>query len=177
MHVSESLLLSFALGVDAMAVAFAVGLAHPDKSHRPGLKLAVWFGGFQALMSLLGLGLTRYVSFLSVWAERGAGAVFIILGLKLFWDAWHDTKDVSVPQSHHAFLLLAIATSIDAFAAGFALTGTDAASVTISLIGIVAFIMTWLGAWTSQRLKHFPEKYLELAGSSVLIFLGVKSLL
>lgn len=177
MHLSESLLLSFALSVDVMAVAFAVGLAHPDKSYRPGLKLALWFGGFQAFMSFFGLGLTRYVSFLSVLAERGAGVVFIILGLKLFWDAWHDCEDVSVPQSYRAHLVLALATSIDAFAAGIALTGTDTASVTLCLIGIVAFIMTWLGAWISQRLKHFPEKYLELAGSSVLIFLGVKSIL
>ena len=177
MYLSESLLLSFALGVDAMAVAFAVGLAHPDKSHRPGLVLALWFGGFQALMSLLGFALTQYVSFISQWAEKGAGVVFIILGAKLFWDAWHENDQVSVPQSHQAYLLLALATSIDAFAAGIALTGRQSAYLTISLIGIVAFVMTWLGAIASQRMKHLPEKYLEIAGSLILIFLGVKSLL
>jgi putative Mn2+ efflux pump MntP len=177
MHLVESLLLSFALGVDAMAVAFAVGLAHPDKTHRPGLTLALWFGGFQALMSFLGFILTQYVSFISQWAEKGAGVVFIILGLKLFWDAWQDTDDVRVPQSHHAYFLLALATSIDAFAAGIALTEKRSAYITISLIGIVAFVMTWMGAITSQRMKHLPEKYLEIIGSLILIFLGVKSLL
>jgi putative Mn2+ efflux pump MntP len=177
MHLAESLLLSFALGVDAMAVAFAVGLAHPDKSHRPGLTLALWFGGFQALMSFLGLSLTHYVSFLSLWAQKGAGVVFIILGAKLFWDAWHDTDNINVPQSQRGYLLLALATSIDAFAAGIALAGKESASMTISLIGIVAFVMTWAGAWASRKLKHFPEKYLEIAGSVILIFLGVKSLL
>lgn len=177
MQLGESLLLSFALGVDAMAVAFAVGLAHPDKTHRPGLALALWFGGFQALMSFLGFALTQYVSFVSQWAEKGAGVVFIILGAKLFWDAWHETDAVNVPQSHQAYLLLALATSIDAFAAGIALSGKETAPITISLIGLVAFVMTWAGAWASRRLKHFPEKYLEITGSAILIFLGVKSLL
>lgn len=177
MHLSESLLLSFALGVDAMAVAFAVGLAHPDKTHRPGLMLALWFGGFQALMSFLGFVLTQYVSFISRWAEQGAGAVFLILGLKLFWDAWHENEDVSVPQTHTAYMLLALATSIDAFAAGIALTNHTNAYETIFLIGMVAFVMTWIGVLASRRMKRFPEKYLEIAGSLILIFLGVKSLL
>ncbi|MFP5459251.1 MAG: manganese efflux pump MntP family protein [Bacteriovoracia bacterium] len=172
----ESLLLSFALGVDAAAVAFAIGIVHPDKSHRPGLLLALWFGAFQALMAFLGWQLVQHVSLLTVWAERGASVVFVILGVKLAWDAWHESDKVSVPESHRAHLLLAVATSIDAFAAGVALVSRSDNTFTISLIGFVAFLMTGFGAWASRHLRHFPEKYLEFIGAAILIFLGVKSL-
>lgn len=171
----DSILLSFALGVDAAAVAFAIGLAHPDKSHRPGLTLAFWFGGFQALMALLGWLLASQVDFLRHWAEQGAGVVFILLGAKLVWDAWHETDVPRVPQTHHAHLLLAVATSIDALAAGVGLVRLEKAGLTIGLIGLVAFLMTWGGAMASRFMSRFPEKYLELAGGAILFFLGVKT--
>ena len=171
----DAFLLSFALGVDAAAVAFAIGLAHPDKSHRPGLRLAFWFGGFQAFMAVAGWILASQVSFLRHWAEQGAGVVFIALGAKLMWDAWHETDVPRVPETHHAHLLLAFATSLDALAAGVGLVRLEHPEFTIGLIGFVAFIMTWGGAMASRFMTHFPEKYLELAGGAILFFLGVKT--
>ena len=172
----DALLLSFALGVDAAAVAFAIGLAHPDKSHRPGIRLAIWFGGFQSLMSLAGWLLAHEVEMIRPWAEKGAGAVFLILGAKLAWDAWHETEaPAKVPETHHAHLLLALATSLDALAAGVGLVRLHHPEFSIALIGIVAFFMTWGGVIASHRLRHFPERYLELAGGAILIFLGVKT--
>ena len=171
----DAFLLSFALGVDAAAVAFAIGLAHPDKSHRPGLRLAFWFGGFQSLMAVGGWLLASRIEVLRHWAEQGAGVVFIALGAKLMWDAWHETDVPRVPETHHAHLLLAIATSLDALAAGVGLVRLEHPEFTIGLIGLVAFIMTWGGAMTSRYMTHFPEKYLELAGGAILFFLGVKT--
>ena len=174
----ETLLLSFALGVDAAAVAFAIGLAHPDKSHRPGLVLALWFGGFQALMSLTGWLLAHQIDWIKPWADKGAGFVFLLLGAKLIWDAWHESDEpTSVPETHHAHLLLAVATSLDALAAGVGLVKFTHPEWSIAIIGIVAFLMTWGGAIASHRLKHFPEKYLEMSGGAILLFLGVKSLI
>jgi putative Mn2+ efflux pump MntP len=171
----DAALLSIALGIDAALVAFAIGLAHPDKSHAPGLRLAVWFGGFQLLMSLIGFQLTSHVSFLRHGAEKGAGIVFILLGAKLVWDAWHESEEASIPTTHHAHLLLAVATSLDALAAGVGLVRSNHAMMTIVLIGLVAFLMTWIGARLSRVVSHLPEKYLALAGGGILFFLGAKT--
>lgn len=171
----DGFLLSFALGVDAAAVAFAIGLAHPDKSYRPGLRLAIWFGGFQSLMAIGGWVLASQVEVLRHWAEQGAGVVFLALGAKLMWDAWHETDVPSVPSTHRAHLFLAIATSLDALAAGVGLVRLGHPEFTIGLIGLVAFMMTLSGAVASRFMARFPEKYLELSGGAILFFLGVKT--
>lgn len=171
----DAFLLSFALGVDAAAVAFAIGLAHPDKSHRPGLRLALWFGGFQALMAVAGWLLATQIEVLRHWAQQGAGVVFLALGTKLLWDAWHETEVPRVPQTHRAHLLLALATSLDALAAGVGLVRLGNPQFTIGLIGLVAFLMTWGGARASRFMAYFPEKYLEMAGGAILFFLGAKT--
>ncbi|MBY0515918.1 MAG: manganese efflux pump MntP family protein [Bacteriovoracaceae bacterium] len=176
MQLVDSILLSFALGVDAAIVAFAIGISHPDKSHRPGLKLALWFGAFQSLMSACGWLIADKIEIIRPWAQKGSGAVFIILGLKLIWDAWHDTDaPASVPETHHAHLVLAVATSLDALAAGVGLVSFEAAIWVIVLIGLVAFLMTLIGALASHRFRKFPERYLELLGGAILFFLGVKN--
>lgn len=174
----DAVLLSVALGIDAAVVAFAIGLAHPDKGQRPGLILATWFGGFQALMALLGWSAVHYVAVLRPWALRGSALIFILLGAKLLWDVFHDVQDerTKVPTQHHEFLLLAVATSIDSLAAGVGLITFAHPFFTIGLIGLVAFLMTWGGALLSRRLRQLPEAWAEGVGAVILIFLGVKSL-
>ena len=111
----DAILLSLALGIDAAVVAFAIGLAHPDKSHRPGIKLAAWFGFFQAGMALIGWATVNGFEMLRPWAQKSASIIFILLGLKLLYDVIRPAFDgqTKVPKHHHEFLLLAIATSVD----------------------------------------------------------------
>lgn len=175
----DAVLLALALGVDAAVVAFAIGLSHPDKSHRPGLKLALWFGSFQALMSGLGFGAVQLVDVVKPYAETAAGGIFILLGLKLIRDIFSDEQEERhlVPTHPRDHLLLAIATSLDALAAGVGLSGHASPWASVTLIGVVAFLMTWGGAVLSHHLKHLPERWLEAGGALILIFLGVKTLL
>ena len=177
MNSFDAILLSIGLGVDAAVVAFAIGLSHPDKSHRPGLTLALWFGPFQSLMALLGWKAVVSIDELRPWAEKGSAIIFIMLGLKLLQDMRKDeTDNVKIPGRHHEYLLLAVATSIDAFAAGIGLMPFPHPTFTIVLIGIVAFIMTWGGAILSRHMQQLPEKWAEAFGALILIFLGVKTL-
>lgn len=177
MNSFDGILLSVGLGVDAAVVAFAIGLSHSDKSHRPGLTLAVWFGTFQALMAFLGWKVVTGIDMLRPWAEKGAAAIFIVLGLKLLLDMRKDeTENVKIPQRQYEYLILAIATSIDALAAGVGVVHFSNPIYTIGLIGLVAFIMTWGGAYLSHHAQHFSENWAEAFGALILIFLGVKTL-
>ncbi len=175
----DALLLSLALGVDAAVVAFAIGLIHHDRTAAPAFRLALWFGGFQALMSFLGWYLAGHINMIKPYAHAGAGFVFLLLALKLFWDVWRESEEdvKGVPQTHHAHLVLAVATSIDALAAGVGMVGFTHPEWSIVLIGIVAFVMTFVGGVAALRARHFPEKSLEIVGGLILLFLGLKNLI
>ncbi len=175
----DAFLLSLALGVDSAIVAFAIGLIHHDRTYGPALKLALWFGLFQALMSFLGWSLASKISFVHSYAHQSAGIVFIVLALKLFWDVWHEANEKvkAVPQTHHAHLVLAIATSLDALAAGVGMVRFSRPAPSIVLVGVVAFAMTFAGGVAALKAKHLPEKYLEIFGGAILLFLGFKSLI
>lgn len=178
MQWGHAILLSVALAVDAAVVAFAVGLIHPDKSWRPAWKMAAWFGGFQLGMAFAGYTVVALVPWLNEWASRASAIIFILLGAKLALDVF-QTKEghVSVPTTLKAHFLLALATSLDALAAGVGLVSFSMPYVVMVMIGAVAFTLTLSGMLASHRLQHLPEAALEIGGALILIFLGAKSLL
>jgi len=172
----KTFLLAAALGVDAMILAFGLGLIARSEHRTLALRLGSWFGGLQALMAtaglLLALGLGTQVS----WVSQLAGPIFILLGLKLLWDAFHHEELAKLPQRRREFLLLALAVSLDALAAGLSFTDWSSGLLAACLIGAVAFAMSFAGALLSQRLRHFPERALEIGAALVLIFLGAEAL-
>lgn len=175
----DGVLLSFALGIDAAIVAFAIGLSHPDKSHKQGLILGAWFGFFQWAMALIGWSLVHSIQVLRPWAEKGSAVVFILLGCKLIYDAFVENQyaDTKIPSKHHEYFLLAIATSLDSLAAGVGLVTFDHPMIVMLLIGLVAFGMSWVGFLLSHHFRKLPESLAEVAGAIILIFLGAKTLL
>ena len=131
MGIVELLLIAVGLSMDAFAVAIGKGLSMKRLSLAQAGVIAVFFGGFQALMPVLGwlLGsqFERFVHAAAGWIAFG---LLAFIGGKMIWDALHESSDDEGEEftlDLRELLLLAIATSIDALAAGvtFAVLDTN----------------------------------------------------
>ncbi len=176
------LLLAFGLSMDAMAVAAARGLLVRRIRFRHVALIAGLFGGFQALMPLLGwlLG-ARLGKAIAVWDHWVIFALLAGIGGKMLWEAFHG--EAQTPQSEadafglRVLLVLAIATSIDALAAGFALRLMDAPlGLSLATIGITTAFLSGLGLFAGHRFGAVLGRRLDALGGIVLIGLGVKTL-
>jgi manganese efflux pump family protein len=173
------LLLAVGLAMDATAVAAARGLAVPRIRLRHVVLVATLFGGFQALMPLLGWLLGRRVGpFVEAWDHWIAFGLLVAIGGKMLWEAREDKPP---PEGElfawRAMILLAIATSVDALAAGFTLPMLDAPiAVTLATIGVTTALLSVAGLYAGRRLGSKLGKRLDVLGGLVLIGLGTKTL-
>ncbi len=188
----ELFILAVGLSMDAFAVAVCKGLAMRRVSLRQAAWVGLWFGGFQFLMPLLGFLLAN--SFAQAIASFDHWIAFFLLaviGGNMVREALSaGEEEVSGDLSVRAMFLLAIATSIDALAAGISLVAGvslpllvngrfNPASiwVAIGLIGLTTFLLSTAGVKLGNRFGARYEKKAELAGGLILILLGLKILL
>lgn len=188
----ELFILAVGLSMDAFAVAVCKGLAMRRVSLRQAAWVGLWFGGFQFLMPLLGFLLAS--SFAQAIASFDHWIAFLLLaviGGNMVREALSaGEEEVSGDLSVRAMFLLAVATSIDALAAGISLVAGvslpllvngrfNPASiwVAIGLIGLTTFLLSTAGVKLGNRFGARYEKKAELAGGLILILLGLKILL
>lgn len=183
MKLGSILLLAFGLSMDAMAVSAARGLSVRHIRARHVALVAGFFGGFQALMPLLGYLLGATVGkLIAAWDHWIILLVLGGIGGKMLWEAFHPAHD-EVPSEAEAFgfkvmLLLAIATSIDALAAGFTLPLLGAPlGVSLAAIGVTTAILSGLGLFAGHRFGAALGSRLDALGGLVLIGIGVKTLI
>ena len=152
---------------------------------RQALVIALFFGGFQALMPLagwaLGSGFQSSIEPVDHWI---AFALLAFIGGKMLYDAFHE-EDGDEPVAGEAarldlkeILMLAIATSIDALAVGvsFAFLQVDIVPA-ISLIGVITFALSLVGVAVGHQFGARFEKPATIVGGVVLILIGLKILL
>jgi manganese efflux pump family protein len=176
----ELLLIAVGLSMDAFAVAMGKGLCMKKIQYGYSTVIAAFFGGFQALMPALGWLLGRQfsaqINFLDHWI---AFALLSIIGVKMIRGAYREKNAQAEPcdltVNYRELFLLAVATSIDALAAGvtFALLDTPILPAA-AVIGGITFILSFLGVVVGQ---HFGARYksmAEYAGGVVLILIGLK---
>jgi putative Mn2+ efflux pump MntP len=179
------LLLAVGLAMDATAVAAARGLAVPRVRPRHVALIAGFFGGFQALMPLLGwLVGSRVGALVSAWDHWIAFGLLGGIGGKMLWEARstadHDEekKDAGDPFGLKVMFVLAVATSIDALAVGITLPMLGAPLVlTLLTIGLTTAALSAAGLYAGRRFGALLGKRLDVAGGLVLIGLGTKILL
>lgn len=186
MDFSEILVLSIGLAMDALAVSITLGGQEDyKKQHRlftTALLCGLFFGGFQALMPalgwLLGSGARQLVAGVDHWI---AFILLSAIGLKMLYDSLFGKEDESeraLPTSIRTFIVLAIATSIDAFAAGVSLAFLDVPLLlAICTIGAVTFILSFIGAYAGDRFGVMLGSKFNIAGGIVLLAIGLKILL
>lgn len=189
MSFASLLLLAVGLAADATAVAAARGLAVPAVRVGHALRVALLFGGFQAVMPLFGwlLG-ARLGPLVAAWDHWIAFGLLSALGAKMLWEARGraDARpEVAAPASAGAtdpfawrtLLGLAVATSIDAFAVGLTLPMLGAPlPLSLATIGVTTALLSAAGLYAGRRLGALVGRRLDALGGAILIALGVKIL-
>ena len=180
MDLISTLLIAIALAMDAFSVSLTKGFTLKDINKSQILWFAIFFGGFQSLMPILGwLGGIQLEWLITTIAPWIAFILLLLIGLNMIRESLSDDKDkISDKISFKELTLLAIATSIDAFAVGitYAVLKTDIV-IPVIIIGLVAFIFTIIGIYLGQKIGNFFGDKFEILGGVILIFLGIRILL
>jgi putative Mn2+ efflux pump MntP len=180
----ELLLIGVGLSMDAFAVSICKGLGMQRVNWGHSLVIALFFGGFQALMPLLGWALgSQFAAYVTPVAPWVAFALLAFVGGKMLWDAFHEDEGDEAGQDADKLdvkelLMLAVATSIDAFAVGlsFAFLQVDIVS-SVAIIGVTTFALSLVGVSAGNVFGSRWERPSTIAGGVILILIGLHTLL
>lgn len=175
------LLIALGLSMDALAVSITVGVTlhcfKPGKAFKTGL----FFGGFQAIMPLLGwfagLSVRKYIEGFDHWLAFG---LLSFIGGKMIYEAFVMEEAEKKCDIDNLLVMfgLALATSIDALAVGISFSLLSISILTpVIIIGLVTFALSFIGVYVGNKFGSFFEKKVEIFGGIVLIGIGVKILL
>lgn len=186
MSVLDIFLLGVGLSMDAFAVAICKGLAMKKVNKKQMILIALFFGGFQALMPLIGwLVGSTFAKKIAAFDHWIAFVLLALIGGNMAIDAikeWNQEDKVEIidpPIDFKELTLLAIATSIDALACGVTFSFYENFNIikAISIIGVTTFVISAGGVYVGNI---FGDKYkakAQLVGGIILIFLGIKIIL
>ena len=174
MGLAELVLLAIGLSMDAFAVSICKGLGMKKINLKVAVVLGLFFGGFQAGMPVIGWALGS--QFMGIIGPIDHWIAFILLAFIEDEDEG-DGKDAEKIDLAE-YLILAIATSIDALAVGisFAALSVDIVPA-VSLIGVTTFIFSVAGVAIGHTFGARYEKPATIVGGIVLILIGLKILL
>jgi putative Mn2+ efflux pump MntP len=174
------IVIAFGLAMDAFAVSIVSGAAYRKLKLKHALRMALFFGAFQAFMpligSLAGLTIRDHIAEYDHWVAFGLLAA---VGGKMIYESFKIApKKKFNPDDIFVLLLLSIATSIDALAVGITLSFLKVSiAMAVIIIGLVTFVLSFLGVYIGKKAGHFFESRIEAIGGIVLIALGIKILI
>ena len=176
----ELLIIAIGVSMDAFAVSISKGLSTPKPKAKNAATAGLWFGGFQALMPVVGYYLG--VSFADLVSSVDHWIAFVLLGIiggnmiKESFDK--DTCDIEADFSVKAMFPLAIATSIDALAIGvsMAFLGVNIWSAVL-LIGLTTGLFSFVGVYIGKFFGCRYKSKAEFTGGFILFAMGLKILL
>ena len=176
----ELFILAVALSMDAFAVSLGLGAKQATFDKGLAIKVGLFFGFFQGFMPLIGylagIGLASFMESIDHWV---AFVLLALIGSKMVYESFGEPVEEEIAQiTNKVLLLLAIATSIDAMAAGFTLTLMETGIVlSVFVIGFTTFVFSYVGVWFGTRGGAYLESKAELLGGIVLIGIGLKILI
>ena len=175
------LILSVGLSMDAFAVSVCKGLSIRGSSRKASVLCGAWFGGFQALMPLIGFFLgSLFAEAIESFDHWIAFGLLVLIGANMIREALsQEEEETDADLSVKTMFLMAVATSIDALAAGISLAMAGDVNIfaAVALIGITTFVLSAIGVKVGNVFGSRYEKKAEFAGGVILILLGVKILL
>ncbi len=184
MGIGELLLLAVGVSMDAFAVSICKGLAVKNVRLKEKVTCGAWFGGFQALMPLIGFFLgALFADAIAAFDHWVAFGLLALIGINMLREAFSKEEDccddAGADMSVKTMFVMAIATSIDALAVGIslAMAGDVNIFLAVTFIGIITFIMSAIGVHIGSIFGSKFEKKAEALGGIILILLGLKILL
>ncbi len=181
----ELLLMGIGLAMDAFAVSVCKGLAMRRVNKKQAIVIGLFFGGFQALMPLIGWGMglqfKEYITKVDHWI---AFALLSFIGGKMIAES-RKTEEETVevdksdePLNIREMFVLAVATSIDALAVGITFAFLKYPIVeAVTIIGVVTFFIAIGGVYVGNFFGNKYKNKAEFAGGLILILLGLRILL
>ena len=178
----DLLLLAIGVSMDAFAVSVCKGLSMSKSGLKESAICGVWFGGFQALMPLIGFFLgTLFAEAIETFDHWIAFGLLCIIGINMLKEAFSKEEEgcCGCDLSFKTMLVMAVATSIDALAVGIslAMAGNVNIWLAILLIGFTTFSFSGLGVKIGNVFGSRFEQKAQIAGGAILILLGLKILL
>ena len=184
MGIGALLLLAVGLSMDAFAVSVCKGLALRRATFKTEITCGVWFGGFQALMPLIGFFLgTLFATAIQAVDHWIAFGLLAIIGVNMLKEALSKEEACdcggNADLSVKTMFIMAVATSIDALAVGISLAMIGNVNIffAVTLIGICTCLLSMLGVKIGNVFGSRFEAKAEIAGGVILILLGLKILL
>ena len=179
MGIIEQIFLAIGLAMDAFAVSICKGLSVKKIKPRHLVITGLYFGGFQAVMPLigyyLGISFSNYIEMVDHWI---AFVLLALIGFNMIREALSkDDEKHTDDFSFKSMLPLAVATSIDALAVGVSLAFLKVNIFSsISLIGAITFVLSAIGVLLGKKVGSRFKSKAELLGGIILIVMGVKIL-
>jgi putative Mn2+ efflux pump MntP len=176
----QLIVLSFSLALDAVSVSVAGGVEVKQAKLKHAVRIAFFFGLFQAVMPLLGWEVGNRITFaVSSYAPWIAFILLTSIGVIMIREAQEEKKEKNKSiLSYKTLLLLAFATSIDAFVVGISLGLIKIPLLlAVSVIGVITFLLCIPAFLFGSHLNRYFEGKLELLGGVALILIGLKILL
>lgn len=181
MGIGELLLLAVGLSMDAFAVSICKGLAMKKATLKAELTCGVWFGGFQALMPVIGFFLgTLFAEAIEAFDHWVAFGLLALIGANMLKEAFSPEEETAdADLSIKTMFLMAVATSIDALAVGISLAMAGGVNIWLAaiFIGLCTCVLSAAGVKIGNVFGSRYEKKAQIAGGVILILLGVKILL
>lgn len=179
MGIIETFFIGVGLAMDAFAVSVCKGLSMSKMDWKKSFTIALYFGFFQMIMTLigfwLGAGFSEWIEQIDHWIA------FILLGFiggKMIKESFGKLENLNDSVDLKTMIGLGIATSIDALAVGITYAFLDAKNCFFSffLIGIITFAISLCGVKIGNKFGNLYGRKAELCGGLILIFIGVKIL-
>jgi len=181
MNIITVIFIALGLAMDAFAVSVASGFQIKQQHLRHAMRIALFFGGFQALMPVTGwfagISVRNFIMGFDHWIAFG---LLFFIGVKMIYESKKLTPVEKTMNASNIYVLLvlAVATSIDALAVGLSLSFLKIAILTPALIiGFITFLLSFAGVYIGKRFGHFFESKLEVIGGLILIGIGIKILI
>lgn len=180
MGVVELILVAIGLAMDAFAVSLGKGLTLKRVDSKFALVAGAWFGGFQALMPIIGYLLGRTFAGFVISVDHWIAFVLLaLIGINMIRDTlWGDKEQHTSDFSTRSMFLMAVATSIDALAVGVTMAFLDVNIwIAATVIGVITFTLSAVGVVLGYRFGTLLGSKAGLLGGVILIGLGVKIIL
>ena len=173
-------LIAIALAMDAFSVSMTKGFTQKNLTNSQILYYGLFFGGFQAMMPILGYFFGNLISAIIASLTSLVGFILLLaIGLNMIRESLAgDDDEITDTFSFKEVILLAIATSIDAFAVGITIALIrDPIWISSAIIGIVAFAFSIVGIFIGKKIGDYVGNKFQILGGVILILIGIKILL